>query len=77
MAKKSLTGKRYFEWLGQLHERYGFSGPIFYGIYEHRIKKWPVWAQQARIFITGLHSMNIHSGLRMLRGKADRAASWR
>ena len=47
MAKKSLTGKRYFEWLGQLHERYGFSGPIFYGIYEHRIKKWPVWAQQA------------------------------
>ena len=32
MAKKSLTGKRYFEWLGQLHERYGFSGPIFYGV---------------------------------------------
>ena len=25
MAKKSLTGKRYFEWLGQLHERYGFT----------------------------------------------------
>ena len=43
MAKKSLTGKRYFEWLGRERERQEADELL----YERIIKKWPVWAQQA------------------------------
>lgn len=43
MAKKALTGKRYFEWLGREHERQGVDDLL----YERLIKKWPIWAQQA------------------------------
>lgn len=55
MAKKSLTGKRYFEWLGREHDRQGFSENLFYDIYRYRIKMWPAYAQQAYI-ITRIRS---------------------
>lgn len=43
MAKKSLTGKRYFEWLGREHERQEMDELL----YERFINKWPAWAIQA------------------------------